>query len=81
MLDLGQLEGIITSANVKDYMPLTSIMRWVKLISLGGFKCPKSYKGIKDDKIKGKKGMTATFLISFFLTWGQVVCRVKENRL
>lgn len=49
MLDLGQLGGIIISANVKDYMPLTSIMRSVKSISLGGFKCPKSYKRIKDD--------------------------------
>lgn len=62
MLDLGQLEGIIISANVKDYMSLTSIMRSVKLISLGGFKCPKSYKRIKDDKIERKrKAMTATF--------------------
>lgn len=78
MLDLGQLEGIIISANVKDYMPLTSIMRSVKLISLGGFECPKKlYKRIKDDKIEGKrKAMTATFFLislsdmkSFYLSY------------
>lgn len=64
-------------------MPLTSIMRSVKLISLGGFKCPRGYKRIKDDmkiEIEQRKAMTATFLISLS-DMKSLICRTQSSVL